>query len=120
MEGLLTVLAGFFFGFSESTAGSTPVVAHAANQSTEQAKVSPQELLLLRKRLYRMQPNKRRYEKERSTVSFKLRLKLCCLRNNEFLTVYFDGRRWECFHPVLLRHLAVHVQCDFEFERIRS
>src|SRR5580765_7688057 len=54
------------------------------------------------------------------TASFKLCLKICCLRNYEFLTVYFDGRGWECFHPVPFRHLAVHVQCDFEFERICS
>jgi hypothetical protein len=37
------VIAGFPFGFSESAGGSTPVVAQAANQFTEQVNISPQE-----------------------------------------------------------------------------
>jgi hypothetical protein len=39
------VLANFSFGFSKSTGGSTLVVAHPANQFTEQVNVSPQEFL---------------------------------------------------------------------------
>jgi hypothetical protein len=37
------MLAGFSFGFSESTAGSRLGIAHAVNQLTEQVNIAPQE-----------------------------------------------------------------------------
>ena len=45
MQVLLIGRTGCSLGFSESTAVSTLVVAHASNQFTEQVNVSPQEFL---------------------------------------------------------------------------